>query len=76
MDKEMQDRILYELIVTTIGTALFLLIWWVIEMPEWKRRALMEKIRPMAVAKDGLTALQRMEIRKFMQELSRWDHAS
>jgi hypothetical protein len=75
MDKEMKDRIVYEIAVTSIGTVLFLAIWWVAEMPEWKRKAILLRLKSSPMISDGLTALERSEIRSFMQEISRWEHA-
>lgn len=72
MQQEMKDRILYELVVTAVGTIAFLGIWYLAEMPEWKRQELWSRIKGMKKATKPDRFIQEMQ--KFRAQITTWEH--
>lgn len=72
MRQEMKDRIVYEVIVTAIGTAMCLGIWYLIEMPEWKRKELFTRAKSYRARAKNDTFTR--EIQKFQAQMAAWEH--
>jgi hypothetical protein len=74
MKKEVQDRLIYELIVSVTGTLVFLGIWYLAEMPEWKRKELLAKVRRMATGKRPHPDMFILQVMRLRSQISRWEH--
>lgn len=76
MDKDQRRQIVADMTVTIVTTLVILLIWWVAELPEWKRealfRALMVRVRP--ANQEGLGPLDRMDLAAFRVAVSKYSH--
>lgn len=72
--KEQDKKFIHELILTLISTGGILVIYWFQGMDEHDREILIEavrrKLRPTVTKADKF----RLEILKFRQEISRWEH--
>lgn len=76
MDKKTSDDLTKEIILTLLTTGIFLAMYWLQEMPEWKREMLMKDLRNrfQRVRETGLSLAHRTEIEKFRQEISAYEH--
>lgn len=74
MDSQARDRLIQELIITGLTTGLILVIWWLAEMPEWKRQAItssvMNQVRQ--VPRDPLSGKQLLEIAEFRRRVGEY----
>lgn len=72
MRQEMKDRIVYEIIVTAVGTVMFLGIWYLAEMPEWRRKEWYTRVKNWRIPppNDSFTT----EIQKFRTQVTAWEH--
>jgi hypothetical protein len=78
MDKSQRDQITMELTLTLLSTLLFLGLYWLTSMPEWRRELLIMEVRERFAAKvaDELTVDQLAIIHRFRQEITAWEHAN
>jgi hypothetical protein len=76
MDKGQRDQMTMELTLTLLSTLLFLALYWIVSMPEWKRDLLVMEIREALTVRvaDELTVEQLAILHRFRQEISRWEH--
>jgi hypothetical protein len=76
MDKKSADDLTREIILTLITTGIFLAMYWIQEMPEWKREALIMEIKSrfQRARETGISLAHRTEIEKFRQEISAYEH--
>lgn len=72
MDRDARDRLLTELIITGLTTGLILAIWWLAEMPEWKRQAIISSLMSQVRQgqRDPLSGKQLMTIAEFRRKVS------
>ena len=75
MTDEFRQQITKEIVLTLITTGLFLLIWWLMEMPEWQRRHLMDALRaPLAPVRARLDMPTETAVRDLRRSISEWEH--
>lgn len=76
MDKKASDDLTKEIILTLLTTGIFLAMYWLQEMPEWKRDMLIKeaKSRFQRVRETGVSLAHRTEIEKFRAEISAYEH--
>jgi len=76
MDKKQSDEMTKEIILTVVSTLIFLAMYWVQTMPEWKREMLLTELRTrfQNVRESGISLAHRTEIEKFRAEMSAWEH--
>jgi hypothetical protein len=76
MDSNRKDEMIREIILTLVTTGIFLALYWIQEMPEWKREALIMELKSrfQSVRKSGISLAHRAEIEKFRQEISAYEH--
>lgn len=76
MDRDQRRQVAVDLTVTLVTTFLILAIWWVAELPEWKREALMgavlHRIQPRQ--SDGLGPLDKLDLAAFRIQVSKYSH--
>lgn len=76
MDQSKKDELTKEIILTLLTTAIFLAMYWLQEMPEWKREALIAELknRFQRARETGVSLAHRTEIEQFRQEISAYEH--
>jgi len=76
MDKKQTDELTKEIVLTVLSTAIFLAMYWLQTMPEWKREMLLTELRSrlVQVRETGISFAHRTEIEKFRAEISAWEH--
>lgn len=76
MDKKTSDDLTKEIILTLLTTGIFLAMYWLQEMPDWKREMLLTELRTrfLRARVPGISLLHRAEIEKFRTEISAWEH--
>jgi hypothetical protein len=76
MDPSKRDELVKELIITLLTTGIILAMYWLQEMPEWKREALIMELKSrfQRARETGLSLAHRAEIEKFRQEISAYEH--
>jgi hypothetical protein len=76
MDKKQADELTKEIVLTVVSTLVFLAMYWVQTMPEWKREMLLTELRTRltSVRESGLSLSHRTQIEQFRAEMSAWEH--
>jgi hypothetical protein len=76
MDKKSTDELTKEIVLTVLSTAIFLAMYWLQTMPEWKREMLLTELqtRFRRVRETGLSLAHRTEIEQFNASVSAWEH--
>jgi hypothetical protein len=76
MDKDQRRQVAIDLTVTLVTTFLILAIWWIAELPEWKRQALMGVVlhRIQSRPSDGLGPLDKLDLASFRIAVSKYSH--
>lgn len=76
MDKRQRDEMWKEILLTVISTVVFLAIYWIQTMPDWKREALLMEIkhRLQSARETGVSLAHRTEIENFRREISAYEH--
>jgi hypothetical protein len=76
MDSNRKDELTKEIILTLVTTGIFLAMYWIQEMPEWKREALIMELKSrfQRARETGISLAHRTEIEKFRNEISTWEH--
>ena len=71
----MDEQLKREIILTLVSSLLFVGIWYLTEMPEWKRQALLARLRGTVQVKteDGLSIMDLLTLAKFRTEVSNYD---
>ncbi len=72
MDKAACDRLATELIITGLTTGLILAIWWLAEMPEWRRQAIASSVMNQVRQgqRDPLNGKQHIMMAEFRRKVS------
>jgi len=76
MDKKQADELTKEVVLTVVSTLVFLAMYYLQTMPEWKREMLLTELRRrlVTVRESGLSLSHRTQIEQFRAEISAWEH--
>lgn len=74
MNKEQKDELKVQLILMGISLLLTLLVYWVASLPEWKRKMFLTELRKRLSPVIDVTTEADSQVRRFRQEISRWEH--
>lgn len=76
MDKTQRQQVVIDLIATLVTTFLILLIWWIAELPEWKRQALIaqvtDRVKPRKY--EPLSPMELLDVAQFKVRVSEYSH--
>jgi hypothetical protein len=75
MEPSQKDELIFQVLLTVLTTVLFIGMYWISSLPEWKREALLMELqsRLQVHVSDELTPEQRKILRDFSREVSDWN---